>query len=167
MVALDGKFYQVPMDGLVIEVNASYTAPYATVTFFEADQTIPVTEQLNYTEMLSFVSAAFPDQNSIYAIKVTGNFSYAQTRSVPAQSQPYPPLSVPVANQAVFNLINVEATAVGFWFPSSMDGVDYAGFHLHMITGDYQAGGHLLDCLVQNATVEIDQIKNYQLILAP
>ncbi|MCW4024972.1 MAG: acetolactate decarboxylase [Candidatus Bathyarchaeota archaeon] len=167
MVALDGKFYQVPMDGIPIQVDASYTAPYATVTFFEADQTIPVTEQLNYTGLLSFISTAFPDQNSIYAIKVAGNFSYAQTRSVPTQSEPYPPLSVPVANQAVFNLTNVEATAVGFWFPNSMDGVDYAGFHLHMITTDYQAGGHLLDCVIENVTVEIDQIKTYQLILAP
>jgi acetolactate decarboxylase len=167
MVALDGKFYQIPMDGNAIQVDATYTLPYATVTFFEADQTIPVTQQLNYTELLSFVNQAFPDQNSIYAIKITGNFSIAQTRSVPAQSQPYPPLSVPVANQAIFNLTNVEATAVGFWFPSSMDGIDYAGFHLHMITADHKAGGHLLDCIVKNASVEIEQIKNYQLLLAP
>ena len=46
-----------------------------------------------------------------------------------------------------------------------MDGVDYAGYHLHLITDGHTAGGHLLDCTIQNATVEIDQINSYNLVL--
>ena len=46
-----------------------------------------------------------------------------------------------------------------------MNGVDYAGYHLHLITDDHTAGGHLLDCIIQNATVEIDQINSYNLVL--
>ena len=46
-----------------------------------------------------------------------------------------------------------------------MDGVDYAGYHLHLITDDRTAGGHLLDCIIDNAVVEIDQINEYRLIL--
>ena len=67
--------------------------------------------------------------------------------------------------QSVFNLSNVSATAAGFWFPSNMDGVDCAGVHLHLITDGHTAGGHLLDCTLQNATVEIDQINSYNLVL--
>jgi len=54
---------------------------------------------------------------------------------------------------------------VGFWFPASMDGVDYVGYHLHLITDDASAGGHLLDCIIRNATVEIDQTTRYSLVL--
>jgi alpha-acetolactate decarboxylase len=55
--------------------------------------------------------------------------------------------------------------AVGFWFPSSMDGVDFAVYHLHLITDSHSAGGHLLDCIVRNATVEIDQTCQFNMVL--
>ena len=99
-----------------------------------------------------------PSEDAIYVIKVSGVYDYAQTRSVPKQTEPYPPLTEAIKNQSIFTLNNVSATAVGFWFPSSMDGVDFAGYHLHLITDDRTAGGHLLDCIIRNATVEIDQI---------
>jgi acetolactate decarboxylase len=166
MLALDGKFYQIAVDGKPKQVDSSYMAPYATVTYFEADKTSQA-NSLNYTQLLSFINGTLPNQNSIYAIKVTGTFSYALTRSVPAQTEPYPPLSEAIKNQTTFKLDNVSATAVGFWFPKSMDGVDVVGFHLHLITSDHQAGGHLLDCILNNAKVEIEQIKNYQLKLSP
>jgi acetolactate decarboxylase len=167
MLALDGKFYQIAIDGKPKQVDSSYMAPYATITYFETDKTIQATDGLNYTQLLTFINGTLPDQNSIYAIKVTGTFSYAQTRSVPAQTMPYPPLSEAVKNQTTFKLDNVSATAVGFWFPKSMDGFDVVGFHLHLITTDRNSGGHLLDCILNNASVEIDQIKNYQLKLSP
>jgi len=69
------------------------------------------------------------------------------------------------ANQTVFNLINVEATIVGFRLPSYMDGVNVAGYHLHFITDDKNAGGHLLDCTVRDATIEIDYTYKYDLAL--
>jgi acetolactate decarboxylase len=166
MLALDGKFYQIAVDGKPKQVDSSYMAPYATVTYFEADKTSQV-NLLNYTQLLAYINGTLPDQNSIYAIKVTGTFSYAQTRSVPAQTAPYPPLLEAIKNQTTFTLTNVSATAVGFWFPKSMDSVDVVGFHLHLITSDHQAGGHLLDCILKNVSVEIDQIKNYQLKLSP
>jgi acetolactate decarboxylase len=148
-------------------VDSSNMAPYATITFFEADKTIQATDTLNYTQLLTYINGTLLDRDSIYAIKVTGTFDYAQTRSVPIQTAPYPPLTEAIKNQVTFKLDNVSATAVGFWFPKSMDGLDVVGFHLHLITSDYSAGGHLLDCILKNATVEIDQIKNYQLKLAP
>ncbi len=42
MIALNGVFYQIPSNGVPKEASATQTAPYATVTFFEADQTFSV-----------------------------------------------------------------------------------------------------------------------------
>ena len=164
MIALNGVFYQIPSDGIPREVNDSNTAPYATVTYFHADQTFTVSG-LNYTQLKASIDGTLPSQDAIYAIKVTGTFDYAQTRSPAKQTQPYPALADALNTQSVFNLSSVSATAAGFWFPSSMNGIDYAGYHLHLITDDHTAGGHLLDCIIQNATVEIDKINQYNLVL--
>ncbi len=166
MIALDGVFYQVPIDGTPVKISPSALTPYATVTFFEADQTFHV-NALNYSELTSYISQALPKDEAIYAIKVSGTFDYAKTRSVPIQTQPYPTLSEAVTHQAVFDLTNVSGTAVGFYFPQSMAGVDYAGFHLHFITDDRAAGGHLLDCVIRNATIELDCMSVYSLVLSP
>jgi acetolactate decarboxylase len=164
MIALDGIFYQVPLDGKPVKINPSTYTPYATVTFFEADQTLHV-DAVNISELTSIISQALPDKEAIYAIKVTGTFDSATTRSVPIQTPPYPPLSEAVNHQAVFNLTDVSGSAVGFYFPQSMSGVDYAGYHLHFLTQDMSAGGHLLDCVIRNASIEIDCTKEYTLIL--
>jgi acetolactate decarboxylase len=164
MIALSGVFYHIPSDGVPKEASATQTTPYATVTFFEVDKIFSVSS-FNYTQLKSFLDEKSTSKDAIYAVKVTGIFDWAQTRSPQKQTVPYPNITEALKTQAVFSLSNVSASAVGFWFPVSMDGVDYAGYHLHLITGDRSAGGHLLDCIIRNATVEIDQINRYELVL--
>jgi acetolactate decarboxylase len=164
MIALDGVLYQIPSDGVPKQVAVTQTAPYATVTFFEADQTLSASN-LNYTQFRAFLDERLTSKGAIYAIKVTGTFDWAQTRSPQKQVEPYPNITEALKTQSVFSLGNVSATAVGFWFPKSMEGVDYAGYHLHLLTNDHTAGGHLLDCIIGNVTVEVDQIKEYTLVL--
>ena len=163
MIALNGKFYQIPTNGVPRQISSSEKTPYATVTFFNRDQEFQFANVTSDPQLTADINATLPNYNAIYAIKVHGFFDFAQTRSVPIQTEPYPPLTEAVKNQTVFNLSNVEGTAVGFYFPASMDGVDFADYHLHFLTDDHLSGGHLLECNVKNATVEIDQINNYYL----
>lgn len=165
MIALNGVFYQIPVEGEPRQISPSEKTPHATVTFFEADQTCYVADAINYSELTEYISGLLPSENAIYAIKVSGNYDYAKTRSVPLQVKPYQPLTEAIKNQTVFTLDNIVATAVGFWFPISMDGVDVTGYHLHLITNEYSAGGHLLNCIVRNATIEIDQTNKFNMIL--
>ena len=164
MIALDGVFYQIQSDGIPRQADPTQKAPYATITYFEADQTFTVSG-LNYTDLKMYLDEELSSKDGIYGIKVSGTYDWAQTRSPQKQAEPYPNITEALKTQSVFNITAVSATAVGFWFPSSMNGVDYAGYHLHLITDDHTAGGHLLDCIINNATVEIDQINNYTLIL--
>ncbi len=165
MIALDGVFYQIPIEGTPRQINSATQTPYATITFFKADKTIQLASALNYSQLIGYINNSMPAYDAIYAVKVHGTFDYAKARSVPMQEKPYPPLAAAVANQTVFTLGNVSGTAVGFWFPSSMDGVDFVGYHLHIITDSHSAGGHLLDCIVRNATIEIDQIGKFEMLL--
>ena len=165
MIALNGIFYQIPVDGKPRQIDPSIKAPYATITFFKEDIKKTLKDPVDYFDIQTIIKTLMPTENAIYAIKITGNYLYAETRSVPAQTKPYPIIAEVVKNQSVFILNNVSATAVGFWFPSSMDGVDYVGYHLHLITDDHFAGGHLLNFTVENATIEIDQTNKFNLIL--
>jgi len=165
MIAINGKFYQIPTDSPPREIDSIEKTPYATVTFFSSDYTFQVNNVSSYLQLTEDINATLPNYNAIYAIKVHGFFDSAKTRSIPTQTKPYPTLTEAVKNQTVFNLNGVSGTAVGFFFPESMNGVDALGYHLHFLTDDHTAGGHLLECTVRNATVEIDQINNYHLLI--
>jgi len=165
MIALNGKFYQIPTDNSPREIDSQEKTPYATITFFTSDQTLQVANLSSYTQLKETLNATIPNHNAIYAIKIHGYFDSAQTRSVPIQTKPYPTLTEAVKNQTIFNLNQVEGTLIGFFFPDSMNGVDAIGYHLHFLTDDHTAGGHLLECSIKNATVEIDQTNNYRLLI--
>jgi acetolactate decarboxylase len=105
-----------------------------------------------------------PSHERLYAIKISGRFSRLQTRSVPAQAPPYVPLAEALGAQVVFPLQNVDATMVGFWLPDVMQLVNAAGFHFHALTTDLSFGGHVLDCEVASATVEIDETSESRIV---
>jgi acetolactate decarboxylase len=165
MIALNGVFYQIPYDGKPKQVDPNIKAPYATATFSEADKTKTVLGPVDYLDIQTSIHSLMSIENAIYAVRISGNFVYAESRSLPPQTKPYPTITEVVKNQSIFILNNVSATAVGFWFPSNMDGVDYAGYHFHLITDDHSAGGHLLDFIAENVTVEIDQTNKFNLVL--
>jgi acetolactate decarboxylase len=70
-----------------------------------------------------------------------------------------------VKDQAVFEFNGVNGTLVGFRSPDYINGLNVPGYHMHFITADRSAGGHLLDLKVENATVQLDQITFYDLAL--
>jgi len=165
MIAFDGVFYYIPSDGNVRQVSSTAQAPFAMVTFFKADKTFRVTDEMNYSQLTTYIDNTLPSENSIYAVKIHGTYDYAKTRSVPLQTKPYQNLTEAIKNQTIFTLNSVEATIVGYRCPTFMDGINVAGYHLHFLTDDKSAGGHLLDCIARNVTVEIDQIDKFEMTL--
>ncbi len=163
MIALNGIFYQVRTDGVPRIVNSSLKSPFAMVTFFKIDQTFQVDAGLNYSQLTAYIDSFLPSENGIYAIKVHGTYDYAKTRSIPAQNKPYPALAEVVGNQTVFVLNDVAGTAVGYRCPSYMNGTDVPGYHLHFLTDNHNAGGHLLDCITRTVTIEIGHINTFEM----
>ncbi|MCK9378504.1 MAG: acetolactate decarboxylase, partial [Syntrophobacterales bacterium] len=160
MIALDGTFYQVKANGRVSPVAGSMTTPFAEVTFFKAGRTHMIEMPLNYQQLLDYVDRLLPSPNLPYAIRIDGLFTSVKTRSVPRQQKPYPPLAQAAEKQAVFELTNVKGVIVAFRHPAYLAGVNMPGYHCHFITADRRAGGHLLDCRVEGATVAVDALPN-------
>ena len=98
-------------------------------------------------------------------MRIEGVFEYMKTRSVPAQSEPYPRLLDVLAEQPTFEFENQEGVMVGFRLPGYVDGANAPGYHLHFITAGRDAGGHVLECRVQQVTVEIDYTHEWYTLL--
>jgi acetolactate decarboxylase len=165
MVALDGKFYQIKDDGEAYLVDDSMKTPFATVKFFKPDKVIYLNEAMSCESLEKEIDQSLPTENLFYSIKLEGIFKQVRVRSVPGQKKPYPLLVEALEKETVFELNDVRGTIVGFRMPDYMAGLNVPGYHFHFITDDRKAGGHVLDCDVQKAKVEIDYSSDFRLIL--
>jgi len=157
MVELDGKFYQVKLDGSVYAVPDSIKTPFAAVTFFDNDKAVNLDSQLDLNGLQSFMDTLLPGINLFYAVKIDGKFSYMKTRSVPAQVKPYPLLTDAIKDQQIKEFKDVEGTMIGFRCPPYIEGVNVPGYHFHFLDKDRKQGGHVLDCTTSGVTIVVDK----------
>jgi acetolactate decarboxylase len=165
MIAVDGRFYQITSDGKAVETLMEVRTPFAAVTFFETDSSVSVGKGLNYNSFQEWVDSLIPTPNLFYAIRIDGIFKAVKTRSVPRQKKPYRLLKEIVGSQPVFNFENVEGTMVGFRCPPYVKGINVPGYHLHFLTKDGKAGGHVLNFTVDKAELRIDETTRFSLVL--
>jgi acetolactate decarboxylase len=166
MIGLEGRFYQIKTDGVAYPVPDSMTTPFAVVTVFDADKTTSLQNGMDYAGLKSYLDELLPDKSIFYAIKIEDTFKYIKARSVPKQQEPYPPLVEVVKEQTIFEFHDIEGTIVGFRCPDSVKGgVNVPGYHLHFITADRKAGGHLLACQLRDVTIGIDYTSEFYMVL--
>lgn len=165
LVVLDGEFYQLMADGTARTAEDSMKTPLATVTFFDADRNLSLEEEMNFSELESYLDEHILTKNIFYAFKIDGTFDYIKTRAVPAQEKPYPPLADAVKEQTTLEFNDTKGTIVGFRYPDFAKGLGLPGYHMHFITSDRSSGGHLLDCVVRNASISIDEISEFEMAL--
>jgi len=166
MIALDGRFYRAAADGTVGLIPDSTRTPFAVVTFFEPDATVPLNDPLDHPALLERVEASLPG-GACQALRIEGSFELVVARSVHRQVKPYPPLAEVAADQSVFTLSDVEGTLVGFRFPDYAKGLEVPGYHLHFITGDRTRGGHVLDCRLNRGILALEHSSELHLELPP
>ena len=141
------------------------TTPFAVVTFFEADQTLSFDESLDCTTLKQRIDDSLPTLNIPYAVKVEGAFESIKTRSVPRQSEPYPPLADVVAEETIFELSAINGVMAGFRLPSYVDRANVVGYHFHFVSNARDKGGHVLDCQSRAVTVGIDYSGEWKVAL--
>jgi len=165
MLVLDGKVYQVPVSGVVRTADPKWTIPFMSVTFFKPGPERKIQPGTGMKACVQESEATVPSKNFFYAIRIDGKFEKVKTRSVAKQSAPYPTLAEAAKTQAVFDLSNVEGTAIGFWCPTYVKGINLPGYHLHFITKDGKAGGHVLDFTTKNAVVKVQKMNDFNMML--
>jgi acetolactate decarboxylase len=162
MIELDGKVFQVRADGHAHPVEDSTRTPFATVSFFKADESARLDRPCEQAEMLATVATMLPSQNIFHALRIEGRFDYVKTRAVGKQDKSVG-LEQAAREEPVFEFHDVEGTIVGFFTPDYLRGVNVPGYHLHFITADRSAGGHMLDCRTADVTIKIHHTPEFEL----
>jgi acetolactate decarboxylase len=167
MIAIDGGFFRADVDGNVNRIEPGERTPFAVVTSFEpaVDQRL-AEEELPHEELLVRLDELVPD-GAACAIRLDGHFDLVRARSVPRQQPPYRPLTDVVADQHVFELREVEGTMLGFRFPTYVEGIEVAGYHLHFISADRGRGGHVLDSRSRGLRARLDPSNDLHVELPP
>jgi acetolactate decarboxylase len=168
MIAIEGEFFRADVDGNASRIGPEERTPFAVVTRFEPtiDEQLP-DEELGHEELLARLDELAPDDASSCAIRLDGRFDLVRARSVPRQEPPYRPLTEVVADQHVFELREVEGTMLGFRFPTYVEGIEVAGYHLHFISADRSRGGHVLDSCSRGLPVRLDPSNDLHVELPP
>jgi len=165
MVLLDGIIYQIRGDGRAYRVADSLGTPFAAVTFFRGKKVTPTTGLSDYGKLTDYLDRQLPTKNLFYAVRIDGTFKWVKTRSCFKQSPPYPRLVEAVRSQREFEMHNVRGTLVGFRCPDYVNGINVPGYHLHFITEDRTAGGHVLGCIPDQLEIRIDTVADFQMNL--
>jgi acetolactate decarboxylase len=164
MVGFGGMFYQLRSDGSARPVMADQKTPFAVVTFFHPQDELDVAHPATKHDLLAIIDEA-TDANLFSAVKVDGMFDEVRTRTVQRQVRPFPPLTETTKHQAEKVFTNVQGTLAGFRTPTYAQGIGVAGFHLHFLTKDKQAGGHALDYRLRAGKVQICRVHDLQVEL--
>lgn len=164
MILLDGTFYQVRADGQVYQPPLQTRTPFAAVVSFTTEETWELPAGLDYAAFRGWLDGKIGGADNLpVAVHVRGRFGRVRTRSVPAQSPPYPRLTEVTRHQPEFEIKAGAGRLVGFRLPPYLAGVNIAGYHLHFLSDDLKSGGHLLDFETYGGKVEI--CRRHRLVL--
>ena len=165
MIVLDGVCYQLGSDGTATVVGGHKLTPFAAVTTFVAEHSIPVDARLDHLQVNELINRAARSRNLTMAVRITGRFSHVLTRTVSAQHKPYPSLEEAGRGETEVTFAHTEGTILGFRTPEFEHSIGVAGFHLHFLDADRSAGGHILDFRLDTGTIEVMEITEIHLSL--
>ena len=147
LVLVGGRYYRVGTDGRPSAFDPDRTTPFFQSIRFQPDRSGPVAPGTTCGQLLQAVNALAGTDAGVVAVRVRGTFTDLVTRSVPAQTEPYLPLAQVVAGQTLFPLGATRAVLVGFRTGQDFAGTGAPGLHLHGVTTDRAAGGHVISCV--------------------
>ena len=164
MIALNGSFFQLDLDGNARPVDGGIKTPFATMCHFHPMLTEEITTLMSYAAFGEHLKRMLPSDNMFYAIHMEGRFQTVETRSLP-RTENYHPLSEATEQQKIRHFKEVEGHLVGFYTPSFVPSVNVPGYHFHFIDNSFSAGGHLLSCEPEHLDIRLQIFFNMELTL--
>jgi acetolactate decarboxylase len=165
MVILDGTCYHLRADGTATVAADTERTPFAAITRFTTDHTLTFTSPTTRPDALARIDELIGSKNLMYAIRIRGRFSDISSRTVMAQTPPYPPLITATEGQAETHRTDISGTLAGFRLPDYDQGISVAGYHLHFLDDNHHHGGHALDFHMTRGDVHVCTLSELHLSL--
>lgn len=164
LTILNGIVYQTKASGETTKLKNELMTPFAFTTFFKADTAFYLSGKSDEAAVLQKISSFLKNKNSVYALKITGEFQDMKTRAFPAVADTTSaPLVTLMDKQRIFDYKNCSGFLVGYHFPEYLNGINIAGHHFHYLSHDMAKGGHVLDFTSTSLKIEIAEIKSLNL----
>lgn len=163
LVLLNGVAYSIPANGKAHVMPKDSKIAFAAVKFFTSDKKLFVKRPLAMAELESLLDSVIT-QNSFAAIRIRAHFTSIQYRTFEVQERPYKP--VKDVKEIPFAGADVKGTLVGFFTPKAAEVLNSPVYHFHYINDDKTSGGHLLDCKISQAEIDIDYTSEFTTKLA-
>lgn len=155
MLVLDGICYRLRADGTVSEVDAAALTPFAVITEFTPEITLPIDHAMTRDEVVAMIESAVGTANYLFAVRVRGRFAEVQTRTVVKQTKPYVGMREAVRDIPALTFTDTLGTVAGFRTPLYERGISVPGGHVHYVDDAHTHGGHVIDFTIETGTVEI------------
>jgi acetolactate decarboxylase len=165
ILVLDGVLYQFPAAGGVRKPSGNTRLAFAMMARFVPGKPIELPPGTSLKDLYCFLDPKLPTLNAYYALRLEGKFSAVKTRTFPIQKEPFQPVCELDPPPPVFEFSDIAGTMVGFRPPSYAADVSGPAYHLHFLARDQRGGGHVLDLVVEKATITFDRIDGLALDL--
>ena len=162
LVVLDGAAWAIRSDGRVDALDGSVRTPFAVVCRFRGETSLHCNGPWTLAELRDRIEGVATAEGSdlddeIVAVRASGRFADLRLRSVARQHHPYPPLRDVVAHQTEWQVDSAVGTIVGFRFPDTLAGLEVPGYHVHFLSDDRTAGGHVIDLTMLDGDVQLQR----------
>lgn len=166
MIVLNNVVYRVSPDGKIMQPDDETLIPYSVITFYNQEDTLVMTGEINYPALKAFAEKRIPSLNRFYAFRISGEFEYIKCGGADLQEKPYNETLVQIlSDRPVYEGNNIKGTLVGFWCPSYIGDINTSGFHLHFIADDLSMGGHLMEFSARSLEIGYDIKSVYKISL--
>ena len=166
MIVLDGKCYRAQNNGDVVPAEAERGVPFAAVCHFEPQRTAQIGEVDTIEKLKTWLTLQIEEDfglNSMYAVRIEGEFSKVDARSESGTKAHHVTLKDALSvTQKAFIFENIKGSLVCVYFPDYMDGINAAGWHLHFLSEDKKYGGHVFDISLNRGDASFNRITNVE-----
>ena len=167
LIVIERVAWQATLDGSLRRPGPGSKTPYAVVVPFTPGDPVSLRGPTSEADLDGHLRHHIGEAERPIAVRIDGRFEQAHVRSVPKQSPPYPRLADVIAQQQVTELRSFSGTMVGFCFPTSLDGIEMIGWHLHLATEDRARGGHVLSFTLHEGVARVDDMTGLHVELPP
>lgn len=140
MIVLDGKCYRAKNNGDVVLAEDERGIPFAAVCRFRPQRLETLAEMATIEQLKIWLTLRIEEDfglNSMYAVRIDGDFSKVDARSESGTKAHHVTLKDALSvTQKAFIFENIKGSLVCVYYPDYMDGINAAGWHLHFLSED-------------------------------
>ena len=167
MIVLDGKCYRAKNNGDIVMAEDKRGVPFAAVCNFQSDRIEEFGKMDTIEKLKEWLTVCIEEDfglNSMYAVRIDGEFSKVDARSESGTVAHHLTLKDALSvTQKAFIFENVKGSLVCVYYPDYMDGINAAGWHLHFLSEDKKHGGHVFDVSINQGKADFCRITSLEI----